>query len=151
NEWMDVTGTLGGCTFTIKQMQYFWPAALEASATGHLDCGLFTPRNGVGYTWSWRQHESRTAVFSFHKGPAVAPVEVSRRADAPVVGRVPNPLFYELSDGLPYDLVSIPEQNLAYALMGLNHTVDIGNLYFTATRFLPSGSTGGENNHDFIE
>jgi hypothetical protein len=116
-----------------------------------VDCGIFTPRNGVGYTWSWRQHESRTAVFSFHKGPANTPSEVSRRADAPVIGRVADPTFYELSDCFPYNMLSVPEQNLAYKLLGVNHTVDIGNLYLTITRFLPSGSTGGENNHDFIE
>src|SRR5262249_22588871 len=91
NEWMDLSGSSGGCTFTIKQMPYFWPAALECSSTGHLDCGIFTPRNGVGYTWSWRQHESRTVVFSFHKGPASNPVEVSRRADTPIVARVADP------------------------------------------------------------
>lgn len=151
NPWLDLSGSAGGCTVTIAHMPHFWPAALEAATGGNIAAGIFTPRNEVGYTWSWRQHESRTAVFSFHKGAATAPVEVSRRLDAPVIGRLASPLIYQVSGCLPYDLLSPQEHDLAYALLGIDHQVQVSNLYFTVTRYLPSGATGGENNHDYVE
>ncbi len=151
NGWLDLSGSVGGCTVGIRQMPYVWPAALEAGGAGHVAAGLFTPRNLVGYTWSWRQHESRTAVFSFHAGPAAAPAEAARRLDAPVIGRVADYAWYQLAGAFPYDVLTTAEQDLAYALLGIDQQVDIGNLYLTVTRFLPSGATGGENNHDYAE
>jgi hypothetical protein len=151
NEWLDLAGSAGGCTVSILHMPHFWPASLQASGTGRIVAGLFPPHNEIGYTWTWRQHESRTAVFSFHKGPSAAPVEVSRRLESPAVGRFESSLIYQASDCFGYDMLSIQEQNFAYTLLGLQHQVSINNLYLTITRFLPMGATGGENNHDYIE
>jgi hypothetical protein len=151
NEWLDLSSTAGGCTVTIQHMPGFWPASLEATAMGRISAGLFPPWNGKGYTWNWRQHESRTAVFSFHKGAAIAPVEVSRRLESPAVGRFVDPIIYQLSGCFGYDMLSEAEQNMAYDLLGINHHVFVSNLWLTVTRFLPMGATGGENNHDYIE
>jgi hypothetical protein len=151
NGWLDLSGAAGGCTVAIRHMPYVWPAALEAGGAGHVAAGIFTPRNLVGHTWSWRQHESRTAVFSFHAGPAAAPAEAARRLDAPVIGRMADFAFYRLAEAFPYDVLTPAEHDLAYALLGVDHALDIGNLYLTVTRFLPSGATGGENNHDYVE
>ncbi len=151
NGWLDLSGTAGGCTVAIRHMPYVWPAALEAGGAGHVVAGIYTPRNLVGHVWSWRQHESRSAVFSFHAGPAVAPAEAARRLDAPVVGRIADYSFYRLARAFPYDVLTPAEHDLAYVLLGIDHELDIGNLYLTVTRFLPSGATGGENNHDYAE
>jgi len=151
NPWLDLSGATGGCTVTIEHMPQQWPAALEATGAGQVTAGIFTARNEIGYTWTWRQHESRTAVYSFHVGASAAPVEVSRRLEAPLVGRFTTPLVYQLSGCLPYDLLSKEEQDLAYLLLGIDHEVTVSNLYLTVTRFLPSGATGGENNHDYVE
>src|SRR5262245_1493190 len=151
NEWLDLSSAAGGCTVTIQHMPYFWPASLEATAMGRVTAGLFPQWNNNGYTWTWRQHESRTAVFSFHTGVASAPVEVSRRLESPAVGRFSDLIIYQLSGCFGYDILTAAEQNLAYQVLGIAHTVFVSNLWLTVTRFLPMGATGGENNHDYIE
>jgi hypothetical protein len=151
NEWLDLSGTTAGCTVTIQHMPYFWPSSLEATAMGRVTAGLFPQWNGNGYTWTWRTHESRTAVFSFHSGVATAPVEVSRRLESPAVGRFADLFIYQLSGCFGYDILTAAEQNQAYQLLGIAHSVFVSNLWLTVTRFLPMGATGGENNHDYIE
>jgi hypothetical protein len=148
---MDISASKGGCTYTIKNMPYFWPAGLACAASGQIDMGLWPSANKIGYTWSWRTHESRDCVFSFHEGPAPSPVQVSRRLDTPIVGRIADFGFYQQSDCFPYDMLTIDEQNLAYDFLGLDYAVDIRNASLTVTRYLPTSNTGGDNNHDYIE
>jgi hypothetical protein len=150
--WADLSTPAGGITVAIRDMAYVWPAALELSGDGDVMAGVFTRHNPVPYTWVWRQHESRTAVFSFHAGHAAEPEQVARRLDAPVVGRLLDYRLYDASTALgPYDLVTVSEQQFAYALMGIRHTIMAPNPALTITRFLPASLGGGSNNHDSIQ
>jgi hypothetical protein len=150
--WADLSSGNGGVTVAIRDMAYLWPAALEVSGSGEVTAGIFTRHNPAPYTWVWRQHESRTAVFSFHAGQPVAPEDVARRLDAPVVGRLLDYRIYDVTRALgPYDLVTVAEQQTAYALMGIPHTVKATNPELMVTRFLPAGLGGGSNNHDSIQ
>lgn len=150
--WADLTSAAGGATVAIRDMAYQWPAALELGGNGDVAASIFPRHNPAPYTWVWRQHESRTAVFSFHAGPPAAPEEVPRRLDAPVVGRLLDYRFYAAAGALgPYDLVTAAEQQAAYALMGIAHTVTATNPSLLVTRFLPASLGGGSNNHDSIQ
>jgi hypothetical protein len=150
--WADLSSVGGGATVAIRDMAYLWPASLEVAGNGDVSAGIFTRHNPAPYTWVWRQHESRTAVFSFHAGAPVAPEQVARRLDAPVVGRLDDYRLYALTGALgPYDLVTVEEQQAAYALMGIAHTVTAPNPALMVTRFLPASLGGGSNNHDSIQ
>ncbi|HZL99089.1 MAG TPA: hypothetical protein VFD43_02460, partial [Planctomycetota bacterium] len=149
--WADLSGSQGGITLAFKQMAYQWPASLQCGGKGMVVAGIFPGYNPAPYTWVWRQHESRTVVFSFHAGPAVAPEQVARRLEAPVVGRMADYLLYDLTGVLaPYDLVSVEEQEQVYAELGVPHTISAPNTQLLVTRFHPASVGGGANNHDWI-
>ncbi len=152
--YVDLSGSIGGATIVIRHMPYFWPAALEANGKGDMVAGLFTHRNPFGYTFVWRQHESRTATFSFH-GPSGAepdpPIEVARRTDTAVAGRYGEYLDYDAAGVFPFDLVTPDEQEAVYTLLGLDHQVIVPNDDMSVMRFLPAGQTGGFNNHAVIQ
>lgn len=150
--WLDVTGSKGGVTVAIQHMAHLWPASLEATGGGRVVAGLFTDRNPAPYAWSWRQHESRTAVFSFHAGDAVDPDEVPLRLDLPLTGRALDYLAYDEARVLPYRLVTEDQAELAFDAMGLGfHEVVAPNGSLLITRYLYKGTTGGSNNHARIE
>ena len=149
--YVDLTGATGGVTLSQRQFPYFWPSCLEAWGNGDVVAGLWTERNIAPYTFCWRQHESRTVSFSFHKGPAPPPLQAARRLDAPVNGRAADYAQYDQAGVLPYRLLTLAQQNQAYALMGLAHAVDIVDDSLSVTRFLAAHNTGGSNNHDSIE
>lgn len=149
--WADLSGSQGGITLAFRQMAYQWPATLQCGGQGVVGIGLFPAQDPLPYTWVWRQHESRTAVFSFHGGPAVAPEQVARRLETPVVGRMANYQIYDWARVLqPYDLVSVDEQEAVYALLGTPHAVSAPNTDLLVTRFLPASTGGGPNNHDWV-
>ena len=149
--WCDLSGSLGGITLAFQQMAYEWPAALSCSGQGQISAGLFPGANPAPYTWVWRQHESRTVTFSFHVGPAVAPEQVARRLEAPVVGRLADYRLYDKTGVLaPYDLVTVAEQEQVYALLGTPHAITAPNTSLMVTRFYPASTSGGPNNHDWI-
>jgi hypothetical protein len=128
SSWTDLTGAQGGITVAFQQMAYEWPAALSCSGAGQVSAGLFPGANPAPYTWVWRQHESRTVGFSFHAGPVVAPEQVARRLEAPVVGRMADYRAYAVTGVLaPYDLVTVAEQEQVYALLGTPHTISAPN------------------------
>jgi len=149
--WTDLTGSQGGITLAFKQMAYQWPASLRCGGQGVVIAGLFPGQDPAPYTWVWRQHESRTVCFSFHGGPATSPEQVSRRLEAPVVGRMADYLFYDKTGVLaPYDLVSVDQQQQVYAALGTPHTISAPNTPLLVTRFYPASTGGGPNNHDWI-
>jgi len=149
--WADLSGSLGGVTVGVKQMPYWWPASLGIFGSGDVAAGIFTLQNGTPYTFVWGQHESRTVAFAFHTGSALDPQKVARGLDAPVTGRAADYDQYDHAKVFPYRLVTLAEENEAYAAMGINHTVNIQDTKLSVTRFLAAHSTGGPNNHDSIE
>jgi len=149
--FLDLSGNKGGVTVAMKLMPYFWPAALEANGNTVV-AGLFTSRNPGPYTFVWRQHESRTAVFSFHAGPAVDPSHVAERLDFPVVGRAADYDHYDRSRVFPYRLLTIAEHEKIYAMMGHgDHEVQIFDKDMSICRYLGSHTTGGFNNMAGVE
>ena len=149
-----LAGSRGGMTASIRHMPYMWPAAFEVNggADAPFVVGLFPRKNFAGYTFSWRQHESRTATLSFFGGaPSEAAAQTARRGDAVVSGRYLDYLDYHRAGVFRFDLVSAQEQQLAYGLLGLDHEPDPQNVSLEITRFLPAHLGGGENNHAFIE
>ncbi len=145
--WVALWGDNGGVTCALQHAAFTWPGALETTGDGWLVAGLFTRRNPAGYTFAWRQHESRTAVFAFHSGGPQAPEEVARRLDLPALARAVDYKAYDESGCIPYDLVTLAEHNALYAALGFNHNVNIKNLSARVIRHLPAGQGGGENNH----
>jgi hypothetical protein len=103
------------------------------------------------YTFCWRQHESRTVSFSFHKGAAPSPLLASERLDWPVNGRAADYDQYDSSGVFAYRLMTLAEQNELYSILGMNHSVGIVDDALSVTRFLAAHNTGGNNNHDSIE
>ena len=151
SSWADLSGSEGGITVAFRQMAYHWPAALRCTAPGQVSVGLFPAENPAPYTWVWRQHESRTVSFSFHGGPALAPEQVARRLESPVVGRLADYQLYDRTGVLaPYDLVTVAEQEQVYATLGIPHTIAAPNPSLLVTRFYPASTGGGPNNHDAI-
>ncbi len=147
-----LSGTRGGVTASIRHMPFFWPAALEVTGEGYVVAGVFSHRNESTYTFVWRQHESRTVTFSFHSGePEELPIEVARRGDALITGRVRDDGYYDATGVFAHDLVTVEEQELAYALMGIDHQVELDNDELKITRHLPAGLTGAGNNHPSIQ
>ncbi|MCB9899020.1 MAG: hypothetical protein H6825_13525 [Planctomycetes bacterium] len=155
--WLDLSGQDGGVTMSILHMPYLWPAALEASGSGLLVAGVYTSRNSAPYTWMWRQHESRTAVFSFHKGhgggvPDAAQLEaVALRLDLPLTGRAVDYKHYDQAGVFPYRLLTVAEQEQAYAWMGIPHTLQTSNDGYTEMRYIGKSFTGGTNNYSLNE
>ncbi|HEX5010973.1 MAG TPA: hypothetical protein VFY71_11280 [Planctomycetota bacterium] len=149
--FVDLTGASGGVTLSLRQMPYFWPACLETWGTGDVVAGLWTDKNIAPYTFCWRQHESRTVSFSFHKGAAPTPLQAAERLDWPVNGRAADYDQYDSSGVFAYRLMTLAEQNELYAMLGMNHTVAIADDSLSITRFLAAHNTGGTNNHDSIE
>ncbi len=153
--YVDLSGSAGGVTAAIRQMPYFWPAALELTGDGLVGAGVFTRRNAWPYTFVWRQHESRSVVFSFRSGPpsaaAGAAALAAREFAYPVAGRYASYRHYKNTDGVPYDLLNLNQQNHAYIFMGLGHTVTVHNSDVDVTRFLAAHQTGGANNYASIE
>ncbi len=149
--WVDLTGATGGVTLSQKQAPYFWPTCLEVYGSGDVVAGLWTARNVAPFVFCWRQHESRSVTFSFHAGTAPSPLQAARRLDWPVSGRAADYAQYDTAGVLPYRLLTLDEQDEAYALMGLDHQVVIDNESLSLTRFLAAHNTGGANNHDSIE
>ncbi len=149
--WMDLSAPEGGVTVAIREMPFLWPAGLEAIADGTAMAGVFTARNAVDYTFTWRQHESRTALFAFHAGDPADPEQCARRLDAPVFGRLADPNWLRASGTIPYDLVTPGEQEAVYAALGLDHAPLPSDKTRRITRFLPAHQTGGSNNEAIIE
>ncbi len=150
--WADLTGPRGGATVTIRHMPFLWPAKLAVRGNGRIVAGLFPPENDNDYVFAWRQHESRTATFSFHSlTPPVDRADVARRADAAFTGRARDYLYYDTTGVFPYDLVSLPEHAAIYAFLGVTGGVILPNEGLTITRHLPASQTGANNNHDSIE
>ncbi|MCB9897148.1 MAG: hypothetical protein H6825_04000 [Planctomycetes bacterium] len=150
--YVDLTGSKGGVTVAIENLAFLWPGTLEAHGDGTVVAGLFPGSNPAPFVFSFKQHESRTAVFSFHKGAASAPEEVPERLDHPLAGRAADYLDYDRARVFPYRLVSEDEENEAYADMGLGfHHVVASNDGLSVTRYLYKGTTGGSNNHARIE
>lgn len=146
----DLRGTNGGATVAIRNMAQWWPAALEVSGDGSLAAGLWTGRKQGDYTFVWRQHESRSCVFSFHDD-AGAPETVAARCDVPLAGRVADYSYYNDTGVFPYHLVTIADQEAVYSDMGMPKAVYAANSPLEVTRFLPAHGTGGTNNHAGIE
>lgn len=154
--WMTLTGTEASIGVAIKNMASFWPAALEGASDGTVTAGIFTPRNAAGYTFIWRQHESRTATFSFSR-TEVDGQAAALRLDNPLVGRAADYDHYDRAGVFAYRLLTLDEQNLAYQAMGLTdadgtpYTVDLKNDKLHVTRFLGAHTTGLNNNRAGIE
>ncbi len=149
--WIDLTGPNGGVTVGIRQAPYMYPVSLEAYGSGKVTAGMFSSHNPADFTFSWQQHESRSAVFSFHTGVAADPEAVVRRLDYPVVGRFADYKDYDRAGVFPYRLLTKQEQEEALSLMGINHNISVGNNTFLVTKYLYKGTTGGTNNHAGIE
>ncbi|MHC5209325.1 MAG: hypothetical protein ACYTG2_01235, partial [Planctomycetota bacterium] len=149
--YVDLTGPTGGVTVAMKQMPYMWPAAIEVSGDGFVSAGVFTGRNIAPYTFIWRQHESRTVLFSFHAGATADPLPVAQGLDWPVTGRAADYDHYDRAGVFPYRLVTLAEQNEVYDALGLAHQVTIHNQDLHVTRFLYKGTAGATNNYDSIE
>jgi hypothetical protein len=149
--WVDLSGDTGGVTLSERLMPFFWPSCLEVYGNGDVVAGLWTTRNVAPYVFCWRQHESRTVSFSFHKGQAVAPSQAALRLDWPVAGRAADYAQYDHAGVFPYHLLTEAQENQAYALMGVQHTVSLHDDAISVTRFLAAHNTGGPNNHDSIE
>jgi len=152
NGWASLRGDAGGVTVAIRHMPYLYPAALEVSGAGFVSAGLWTQRNGADYAFVWRQHESRTCAFSFYGGSGTEFAgNVARRLDHPLAARAADYDYYDMAGVFAYDLLTVEEQNAAYAAMGLPHTVDIDNDGFAVTRHIAASGGGGFNNHANIE
>ena len=149
--WVDLSGDTGGVTLSQRRMAYSWPSCLEVYANGDVVAGLWTTRNVAPYVFCWRQHESRTVSFSFHRGQASTPAQAAVRLDRPIAGRAADYDQYDAAGVFPYRLLTKAEQNEAYALMGVQHTIALNNDAVSVTRFLAAHNTGGSNNHDSIE
>ncbi len=151
--YADLTGATGGVTVAYKDMPYKSPASLEMFGNGDVLAGLFSSKHEPGHFWTftWRQHESRTVSFSFHAGQGGNPAAVATALDLPVVGRAADYLQYDRTKVLPYRLVTLAQENQAFAAMGLNYSVSVHNLYQVVTRYLYAHETGGNNNHDSVE
>jgi hypothetical protein len=149
--WINLSGSGGAVTVTIKNMPYLWPATLEASGRGLVTAGLWTARNSVPYTFVFQQHESRTVLFSFDSDNSADPLDAARRLDAPLTGRAADYGYYDDTKVFPYRLLTLDEHAEAYALMGIDHTVEVQHPALEVTRYLYKGTTGGSNNSPGIE
>lgn len=153
NGFANLAGVNGGVTAAIKHMPHFWPASFELTGLGSVTADVWSRNNPYGFAFVWRQHESRSMAFAFHTGTPGPQelVQVSRRLDNPVLARALDYGHYDRADAFPYPLVTIDEQDAAYAAMGIDHVVDVENEDRQIYRFLPAGSGGGHNNHSIIE
>ncbi|MGQ0552638.1 MAG: hypothetical protein ACT4PU_05410 [Planctomycetota bacterium] len=155
NPFAALRGLVGGVTVTIEHMPWLWPAALELTSLGDVVAGLFTRHNPASYTFTWRQHESRTAVYSFFSGlpllPIPNPAEVSRRLESPLIGRLADYRAYSATGAVKWRLVDVAEQQAVYAFLGLPHEISLPNEPLNVLRHLPAGLAGGGNNHESIE
>jgi len=151
--YADLSGAAGGMTVAYKDMPFEAPASLELYGTGDVLAGLFSTRHEPGHFWSfgWRQHESRTACFSFHAPGQGDPAAVAAALDIPVAGRAADYLQYDRAGVFPYRLVSLAQENQAFAKMGLNYSVASHNEIQMVTRWLYAHESGGSNNFDSIE
>lgn len=150
--WIDLAGSKGGATASIRQMAWFYPAALEARGDGRLVVGLFTAENPAPYTFILGQHESRSCLLAFHTGAGVEPpAAAALRNEWPLGARAKDYLHYDRSDAVPYRLVTPAQQEWIYSLLGLDHQVDPANPPLVVTRYLGKSTSGPANNHDRIE
>ncbi len=149
--WLDLSGDSAGLTVGIQHMAYQWPAALEARGDGTVVVGLFPAQNPTPFTFVWRQHESRGAVFSFHGNSGADLSLPTRHLDVPLSGRAADYAHYDRAGVFPYDLLTESEHEQAYTLMGLKHVIVPDNPDLNIPRYLYKGTTGGSNNQAGIE
>ncbi len=147
----NIGGVKGGITMAIKHMPHLWPASLEIEGTGSMTADVFSRRNPYHFAFIWRQHESRSMAFSFHSGPPTEFSQASRRLDNPAIARAQSYKWYDDSGVFPYPLVTLDEQEEAFAAMGIDYELDVKNDERQIHRFLPASSGGGHNNHSIIE
>jgi YetA-like protein len=152
--YADLSGSAGGMTVAYKYMPFESPASLELFGGGDVLTGLFSLRHEPGHNWTFgfRQHESRTASFSFHAPGTGDPAAVAASLDLPVAGRAADYLQYDRAGVLPYRLVSLAEENYAFSKMNINnYTIASHNEVQMVTRWLYAHESGGSNNYDSIE
>lgn len=149
--YLEFSGSGGGVTTAIKDMSRMWPAALQAEHDGTVTAGLFTKENPAGYRFVWKQHESRTAVFSFFDDVVPDPIDAARRLDHSFVGRFVDYQKYDDSGAFPYALVTIAEQNQIYNDLGLGYVLPSQTAGLKSMRYLRAGAGGGANNNPRIE
>jgi hypothetical protein len=149
--WLDLTGEDGGVTVAIQRLAQMWPGALEATGDGRVTVGVFTARNDDGYTFLWQQHESRTAVFSFHRVSPADPGQAAVKLDHPLTGRVPDYTYYRDVDVFAYKLVTEEQTEQVLTALGITHTVTPNNISPSVTRYLFSHQTGGPNNFPSVQ
>ncbi len=147
----DISGTHAGVTAAIKHKAHLWPASFQFSGDGTMLADVFSSLSPFGFSFIWRQHESRSMMFAFHAGPATEVAQIARRLDNPIVARAIDYEWYDDSGVFPYPLVTIEEENAAFALAGVDYEVSIANDERQVHRFLPASSGGGHNNHSIIE
>jgi hypothetical protein len=110
-------------TVALKQMPYLWPGSIDfyniAGGTGLAAASLWTDKNTYGYTFCWRQYESRTANFAFRTSNQTAALrkQVAQKLDWPLTGRASNYDYYDFAGVMPYRLLTVNEQNAAYDMI----------------------------------
>lgn len=149
--FLNLTGPNGGVTVAVQRGASLWPLGLEADGQGVVRVGAFTRHNDDGYTFLWQQHESRTAVFSFHRAPPLNPARVALALDHPVSGRAANYAHYRDAKVFPYDLVTTEQAAQVLTALGINHPISVSNKSTVVTRYLFAHTTGGSNNHPLIQ
>lgn len=149
--FLSLAGPAGGVTVAIQRLPFLWPGSLRGDADGRVTVGVFPAELGVPYTFVWQQHESRTAIFAFHRVTPADPGRVPYVLDFPVTGRAQSYAHYRDAQVFPYRLVTTEEVQAVLAGLGINHAIAPANLSPTATRYLYSHQTGGPNNFPRIE
>jgi hypothetical protein len=149
--FLNLRNALGGVTVFERQMQFLWPGAIEATGDGRVIAGVFTKQNAAGYSFLWQQHESRTVVFSFHRGPMPEPYAIAHSYEFPLAARVTDYEHYRDSGVFPYRLVTQAQSEEALAKMNIPYTFNVENRDQEVLRYLFAKSTGGPNNFASIE
>ena len=149
--FVDLTGANGGVTIAIHHLTQLWPGSLSARGDGLVSVGAFPEMPDTPYTFVWQQHESRSAVFSFHRLAPADPGVTTIELDHPLSGRFADYAQYDLAGVFPYRLVSVAETQQVLTALGINHTIAPGNGNLTVTRYLDTHTTGGPNNYPAIQ
>ncbi|RKY21504.1 MAG: hypothetical protein DRQ55_04210 [Planctomycetota bacterium] len=149
--WLDLTGAAGGVTIAIQRLSQMWPGSLEADGDGLVTLGAFSSRNDAGFTWLWQQHESRAAIFSFHRDQSGSPDTAAIILDHPLSGRVSDYLHYDAAGVFPYRLVTEAQTQQVFAALGISQNISPGNITPAVRRYLYSHESGGPNNYPRIE
>ncbi|TKB82289.1 MAG: fibronectin type III domain-containing protein, partial [Nitrospira sp.] len=145
-----------GVTVSYKDMDAYFPSAIEFSGDGTVTVGLFSKRNPKGaLVFDWATHESRELLLDFHSS-AADNASINARLHMPLFGRAPFEQYRDAGAFMGETRIgSYAEQQAIYQTNGYKAPstgvpLSISNQPRQVYRIWDHSQGGAENQRDYM-